>query len=105
MLRAEFCGMGKTRVRNMGSVRDWAESSVEAKNQIMGNRAQHTGDEDSRVWSCRVKIFDIKDGHSLLNISLLRYVCVCVCIKGGSLYVQFLNMGSSMIALTKVTLG
>ena len=103
MLRAEFCGMGKTRVRNMGSVRDWAESSVEAKNQIMGDRAQYTGDKDSRVWSCRVKIFDIKDGHSLLNISLLRYVCVC--IKGGSLYVQFLNMGSSMIALTKVTLG
>ena len=76
MLRAEFCGMGKTRVRNVGSVRDWAESSVEAKNQVMGERAQHIGDKDSTVWSYRVKIFDIKDGHSLLNISLFRYVCV-----------------------------
>ena len=76
MLRAEFCGMGKTRVRNVGSVRDWAESSVEAQNQIMGDRAQDTGDKDSRDWSCRVKICDIKEGHSLLNISLLRYVCV-----------------------------
>ena len=76
MLRAEFCGMGKTRVRNVGSVRDWAESSVEVKNQIMGDRAQDTGDKDSRDWSCRVKICDIKEGHSLLNISLLIYVCV-----------------------------
>lgn len=49
---------------------------MEAKNQIMGDRAQDTGDKDSRDWSCRVKICDIKDGHSLLNISLLRYVCV-----------------------------
>lgn len=94
---------GEDKSQEHGICKDWAESSMEAKNQIMGDRARHIGDKDSRVWSCRVKIFDIKDGHSLLNISLLRYACVC--IKGGSLYVQFLSMGSSMIALTKVTLG
>lgn len=61
--------------RDQGFVRDWVERCVEVKNLIMGDRVQKCG--DSTVWGCRVKSCDIKDGHSLFNISLLRGMCVC----------------------------
>lgn len=45
MLRAEFCGMGKTRVRNVVSVRDWAE--------ICGSQKSDYGGQGSGYWGQR----------------------------------------------------